>query len=479
MLQEQIAVTQARIEELEKPQTGRSNFVLNNDQLARQRRPASPTHVRRGSSMRSQRPIPPSMPTSSSEGIPTAELEPLIHNFLRHSSQFGFFLNVHNFREAMMGRRGQRPAAVLIDVVNLCAIHLSGLVEFTTQEPRYLSRALRTAVDAVSATQGNGILHRIQAEVLLAHYFLRNTRSLEGNYHLSAAVSLIISSGMHRIRSAEPAVGVAFTALAPPRDPIEEVERINAFWTVLTLNNCWTTADGSPSNISYTDSNTRIDTPWPLDINAPLHDQILPDSGFGTVNGFLANLPDGGVSLAAFHAKAALLFEQASRLASQYHPNMNNIHQFYASFNSIDTLIERFKRSLPTVHSREMLVIHSLAHVATIQLHNPFAADNNNSRVRALDSARAIVAALAQVPGNAGYIDLIMGTLLMATCQVFVAELGRYRCRRPINSPLTQEERSLMNAIETVLAVMNVFAQTCQLINSQLLAMQQLYHGLN
>jgi hypothetical protein len=48
---------------------------------------------------------------------------------------------------------------------------------------------------------------------------------------------------------------------------MEEYERVNAFWAVLTMKNCWTTADGSPSNISYTVPDARIDTPWPADIN--------------------------------------------------------------------------------------------------------------------------------------------------------------------------------------------------------------------
>ncbi|KAJ7364826.1 hypothetical protein DFH08DRAFT_799143 [Mycena albidolilacea] len=63
-------------------------------------------------------PNTPDVPTSSSKEIPIAKLEPL--------SQFGFFLNIHNFQEAIMGRSGQRPAAVLIDVVYLWAIYLSG-----------------------------------------------------------------------------------------------------------------------------------------------------------------------------------------------------------------------------------------------------------------------------------------------------------------------------------------------------------------
>ncbi|KAJ7914466.1 hypothetical protein B0H13DRAFT_2461358 [Mycena leptocephala] len=407
-----------------------------------------------------------------------------------HSSQFGFFLNVHNFRESGMGRSGQRPAAVLLHIVSLWAIHLSGSDEFTAHEARYLSRALRTAVETLSGTQNNTssgthygtVLHTIQAEVLLASYFFRNTRFLEGKYHLSAAVSLVISSGLHRIRSSAPGgpSGTAFHALVSPRDPMEECERIAALWTVVTLDSCWTTADGSPSNISYTDPNARIDTPWPLDINAPGFNVILPRSNIGTVTNFLANRQDSGMSVSALHAKAAILFEQASCLSSQYRPNMENRHQFYVSFNSIDLVIERFKLSLPTVQlnaTREMLVIHCLVHVAAIQLHNPFVADTHASRLRMLDAARAIVAYLAQVPLNEFvYIDPIMGTLLMATCQVFVAELRRYRRHRSPNTPSVQE-RSLMEATETVLAAMNVFSPRCRLMESQLVAMQQLYNG--
>ncbi|KAF7326669.1 Fungal-trans domain-containing protein [Mycena venus] len=419
-----------------------------------------------------------------SNEIPLVKLEPLIHNFLLHSSQFGFFLNVRRFKEALLGHSGQRPAPVLLDVVHLWAIHLSGSAEFTAYESNYLSRALHTAVNALSGVHsGNTVLYTTQAEVLLTLYFVQNTRFLEAKYHLSTAVSLVISSGLHRIRSAESyATGGHSTAsrgsMTPPRDGIEECERINAFWTVLTVNNCWTTADGSPSNISYTDPDTRIDTPWPLDLNAPgSHSQVPPESSFGTVTAFLGNQPDSGTSMAALHAKAAILFEQASKLASQYHPNMNNKRQFYASFTSADTLIERFKLSLPTVHShssREMIVTHSLAHVATIQLHNPFVMDTDASRSRVITSARTIVANIAQVPLNKfGYIDPIMGTLFMAACQVFVTELKRLRRHRPMNSPVPPEERFVVDATETILAAMNIFAPSCQLMNSQLIAMQR------
>ena len=89
------------------------------------------------------------------------------------------------------------------------------------------------------------------------------------------------------------------------------------------------------------------------------------------------------------------------------------LNQIYVSLRAIDNLIEGFKLILPTVQShskRQMLVIHSLVNVATIQLHNPFVADVEASRIRELAAAQAVVADLGQVPVNDFvYVDPIMG----------------------------------------------------------------------
>ncbi|KAJ6525004.1 hypothetical protein B0H19DRAFT_1085120 [Mycena capillaripes] len=262
----------------------------------------------------------------------------------------------------------------------------------------------------------------------------------------------------------------ASSSLPPPRDAIEEAERIN---------NCWTTADGSPSNISHTGPDLRIHTPWPLDVDAPIsHNQTLPFSSIGTVANFLASRPDSAVSMAAMYAKAAILFEHAAHLASHYRPsadvNTEQLNQFFHSFNSIDTLIERFKTTLPAVHlhpTRQMLLIYTLVHVATIQLHNPFIVNIEPSLVRVLDSARVVVTALAQLPVNEFmFINPIRGTLLMAT--------SRFKRHRARNGPVRPEKTVLTNAIDTVRPAMNIFAARCSLMGSQLRTMRLPHHGL-
>jgi hypothetical protein len=99
--------------------------------------------------------------------------------------------------------------------------------------------------------------------VLLAHYFLRNARALEGRYHTSAAVATALSAGLNLVRGrSRPPTA---ETLPPSSDAMEEGERIGAFWRVLTLNNCWAGVDGAPSNVTYGPNGLTIDTPWPLE----------------------------------------------------------------------------------------------------------------------------------------------------------------------------------------------------------------------
>jgi hypothetical protein len=183
---------------------------------------------------------------------------------------FGFFLHPNRFIDATMGPDGERATAALLNTVYLWGIHLSPTTEFAVYSPMFLSRALQSTSQALLGTHPHKVIQCIQAEVLLAQYFFRNARILEGKYHMSAAVSLVLSSGFHKIRSPEESSVFALSEVQPvigvPSDSTGEGERINAFWTVLILNNCWTTADGSPSSMSDTTPGARIDAPWPLNI---------------------------------------------------------------------------------------------------------------------------------------------------------------------------------------------------------------------
>ncbi|KAJ2973342.1 hypothetical protein NUW54_g12082 [Trametes sanguinea] len=104
-------------------------------------------------------------------------------------------------------------------------------------------------------------------------------------------------------------------------------ERINGFWTVFILDRCW-----------------AIDTPWPMDLAAYQTVGVLSPSlrcallistdvqhpfpsdfrTTRTVQSFISGVEGEGnaghQSILAMHAKAAILYEGATRLASRYNP---------------------------------------------------------------------------------------------------------------------------------------------------------------
>jgi hypothetical protein len=195
-------------------------------------------------------------------------------NFLLNASQFGFFLNVSHFRSACvlpfpLGHP-YRPSPALLSTVYLWGFHLSQSDALRDHESTFRSRALQHTSNALSSSHPQMFLHALQAEILLASYFFRNGRLLEGKYHSNAAASLTISGGLYRIRR-DPSytndiVGGICITLPPPNDAVDEGERINGFWAALILDKCWSVALSSPSNFTDDETlGTRIDTPWPLD----------------------------------------------------------------------------------------------------------------------------------------------------------------------------------------------------------------------
>jgi hypothetical protein len=134
-----------------------------------------------------------------------------------------------------------------------------------------LSNALSATSHILSSNHPDKALQAIQTHVLLAQYFFIYDRKLEGRYNLTMAVSLIISTRMHRIRSQEdstrpnlePTGFILPPDVALQRDPRKEKEMIDAFWTVLSINSCRSALEGTASSLAYWRPQMRVDTPWP------------------------------------------------------------------------------------------------------------------------------------------------------------------------------------------------------------------------
>ncbi|KAF7351456.1 Zn(2)-C6 fungal-type domain-containing protein [Mycena sanguinolenta] len=469
VLEEQISIIQSRIRELEQP-SEKTSVGLHNPYQSSHRRGSSFDEFAPGPSTSISR--TPILQPHSPELFKT-----LMNTFLRHSSQVGFFLNPKMFDNLSNGAAPSQIACpALLDAVYLWGAHLSRSAAISVHEASLLSNALHSATRGLSSDScPNAIRQTIQAEMLLAQYFFRNARMLEGKYHASAAVSIVLSSGFHKIRSAERPVG----PISPAPNSLNEGESINAFWAVLTLNNTWLAADGSPRDVS----SAVVDTPWPLDIHAYSQEpELLPSHSNSTIESFLSNVSDRGTSLVALHAKAAIAFEQASRLA-RFTENiaLQNPETLATEFSNLEKVIVALGRLLPPLEQNGShslpLVIHSLVQVAIIQVHNPFVFKHAVSRSRSLTAAMAVVKFVRQTNlSGLEYIDAIVGTLWMAACQVFITELSR-----PEYGPTGTENHNhakFHEAVETLLAAMSAFAGDCRMIELQLETAQRNYHAI-
>ncbi|KAJ6582571.1 hypothetical protein DFH09DRAFT_1439378, partial [Mycena vulgaris] len=427
MLEEQISILQGRIDELEKPKSqrlilsmprasGSRGYLASPPQISPsntmglgpllnyfylQQTSGSAVNQRASSSMPTARRVHHSL-----QELPFIVLQALVHNFLHNATCFGFFLDAQAFHDAVTSPNGRNLPPVLLNVLYLWGVHLSKDERITVYEPAFLAHALRSTASSLSGTHPRTVLHSVQASVLLAYYFIRNARFLEGKYHTSAAASIAISAGLHRIRGAPG--GATAEALPPTSDAREEGERISAFWEVLTLDNCWAGMDGSPSNIAYGPAGVKIDTPWPLETRG-YRSHLLPRRSSDTIARFLGDAPDDTTSEPALHAKAGILFVSATRLGARYHGTPRNDPEFAVLDRKIDT----FTTALPAIQSKALMVVHTLAHVASIQLHKPLVKEHGFARSKALASARSVVNILVKtdIP-KVGLIDPVLAVSL-------------------------------------------------------------------
>lgn len=397
--------------------------------------------------------------------------EIILRSFLQHCSEIGFFLDQSRFADSATLPNVMKPSAALLSTAYLWGIHLSDSDEVSAYEEVFLARALQSTAQELSSSHPQRIIQCIQAEVLLAHYFFRKARMLEGRYHTGSAVSLVLSARLHKIRSVE---GAGPSVLPLPTDFIEEAERIKAFWTVFVLDNCWTTADGSPSNFLCTSPDSRIDLPWPLDAQIQFPRNYRTSH---TIQRFLANQnEDHGTSAFALYAKASILFEQASRVGPRFRPGMSQqeASRFFASFTSMERIIQSFIDSLSSVQATlasnapsPSFMTHVLAHVSMIQLHAPFLSRNPASRGRILSHSRVAIQVLSYADvSSTPFLDSFIGVLWGIIAEILIKESR--------SSTSASEPTRLLGEVMTL---MSTVAPHSPFINAQLDRIRHLYAG--
>ena len=224
-------------------------------------------------------------------------------------------------------------------------------------------------------TQPLHLLHTIQADILLASYFLSEERYTEADRHVTSAVALALVGGLHKIRSrsspasfnslvlGESSVSPS-TSISSASGPVPsfllgtslaggisqevpasaaEIEReyVLAFWTALTLDRTVSLPRGLPCAFATLADrpDRRVDVMWPVEtgssfevsLSSSSHAELvltrvqysLPPSLHTerTISKFLNHEPtsDGAhFSNASLIAKAALLWDRACELGAMW-----------------------------------------------------------------------------------------------------------------------------------------------------------------
>ncbi|PBK70072.1 hypothetical protein ARMSODRAFT_123581 [Armillaria solidipes] len=497
ILEENISRVQARIQELEGPESSGSSVLLHSPYTQ------TSTNTTRPSRVSTPSPFAPRQNWWTLPEPPSEMQVVLVDKFLFFASEFGFFLHPTRFRASALqsARIGHpsRPLPALLTTIYLWGTKLSGLSTSTEIERELLTRSLSQVSSSLEGNHPQKIIHTIQTEYLLAYYFFSSGRFLEGKYHVAKAVSLANGSGIVKIRS-DQINPREISGLRAAQDPIEEGERVDACWNMIILDKCWAVALASPTNIvcPSDDPKDQVDTPWPLEIEA-YENGGYPAGMRGrcTLENYLKGATSSRgneMSMKGLHIKASLLWERSNNLVGTWKSHMNTQEStaFYGAFNVLDTLLERVRVNLPPPNQmadrsppkmRTLFIVHSLTYAAIIQLHGVFAKTSAESKTKVLLSAQAIFRMVNAVRlGNATQtINPIMGTVWVSASQAILEELASlkaYRLSRSANIPPTEEETNILSVFENGLRDMMPLGRSCSLLRYQLSQIQQAYAAL-
>ncbi|KAI0028439.1 hypothetical protein K488DRAFT_89733 [Vararia minispora EC-137] len=497
MLEETIVRLEERIEELENPDNAAASVLLH-DPLVALRCPEPLSY----GSPKSGRSSPSSSifsQFSSGTGVTSLDdympelTSDLTNIFFRSVESVPWFLHERRFRESFALPPGNpaRPIPALLSSVYLWAIKFSPTNDLIGHKQSLLLQALSQIGLALKDGLSHQVVQVIQAHVLLAAYLYAIGRFLEGRQQTSAAASLAMDCGLHRIRSVHvPTHYAAYVdtvevILPEPHDWIEEGERIGAFWTAFCQDRTWAVVLGVPVIIADSGTNgTQIDTPWPMDMAVYETGRLYPTfRTAATIKTFFAGLtPPCQAQIACSLtqlSKACALFERATALAKAWRQDLPDVSAYYTTISEFEERIKKLKDQILPVTSFSQLspavlqrthLVHCLVHSAVIQLHSTSVRQSASSRSKCLEAAcsvlRVSVAARSQ---EFVYLDSVIGSIWAAACRVLINEVIFMRAAHDIDSGLLPpSDAEVIGALNQLQALMTMLAPSCALTNYQL-----------
>ncbi|KAJ7044265.1 hypothetical protein C8F04DRAFT_1228648 [Mycena alexandri] len=393
--------------------------------------------------------------------------------FLRHFTRHQFFfLDSVRFQQSTLlpTVNPDHPPVGLLHTICLWANHISptSVALSMYSEEDLLARAVRShATDVATIGDAPRLLHLIQAEVLLSFYYLDCGCSMEGNYHRAAATSLALTARLHQLgtpsQSRYSTLDFFNVNLAAPGDAIRARELVNAFWSVVVLNNYWVAASGTPSNIP---SDAPINTPWPTDHSvAPL----VPNMSFSVPVDSRDNDVQGHSAFTLL-AKASILLERTVAFTIQY-PEAHLASQALPlplEFWTIEHRLDSFRGHLllDTSETSQMsLITHVFANTAILRLGGPNCAICAVARSKCLTAANCVSTRLNEARLDEwNQADPILGPLLGIVADALMGILPHVPQAAP--------------DLQTTLAALHTLSRWSPLIRQCLAATQQQYATL-
>ncbi|KAJ6564047.1 hypothetical protein B0H19DRAFT_1233176 [Mycena capillaripes] len=331
-----------------------------------------------------------------------------------------------------------RPSPALLSAVYLWGCVLSPILP--DGENTFLLSALHHLPADIRgiAAQPKLILDTIQTEILLSLYYLHTALPVQGRYHAAAAASLALVVGLNQQHNPneQDSFALGGQLLPPAADALEVAERVDAFWSVVIMNNYWAAAQGSPSPVPYGPS---IGTPWPSGSQAG-----------ATITNFLSSKEKDGYSPVALLAKASILLERILAVRER----TSGLDS--TALNPLDARLHTFQSALPPLPgNRALFLAHALTDLAIIRLHAPHTHSSATAREKALTAAARITVNLEgmEVLSN---VDPILGPVCMNVCMFYRDELAALRSG--FHTPAAREEYSdIEQRFSTVMRAMEKF----------------------
>ncbi|KAJ7732478.1 hypothetical protein DFH07DRAFT_143603 [Mycena maculata] len=438
------------------------------------------------------------------EEPPLVIIRILLDSFLPHSTQFGFFLHLDNFRNSALlpvpFGHILRPSRALLSTAYLWGANLSQSQPLLSSEGVFLRRAQQHIATEISDSDNPAhLLHTIQAQVLLSTYMFRIKRFLEAEFHANGAATLVIGYQLHKIRSARPNLPPALDIPAlnenhpgPPQSALEEGERIRAFWAVACLQNGLNISLPAASmNFSIFEScSADIDTPWPMEIADYEAGLLSPTyEGQQTIKAWLTDdIPLTGAP-SMLKTQAGILLQRATRLGSKWSPEMQpqELASYRTSWLWLDDRINKFWGRLSPLYNfytdsataRTLVIAYAMAAAAAIKLHISQSSGDEEAHAKCISAARAILACL----GDTNIPDLtishpIVGSLCMLACRVLMDEVRRTKMTQGAWGQIASLPPSLAD-LKKGIATMQMYALGSPLIEYQLTKLQQQYESLS